>query len=277
MGILDLRKVVSLADFYRLYKAALKAEFEPKKADAVTAKTKTSLIRYTLPEWGFPSKLDGNLSPLETQEGLKFMETIPICQAVYALEVQERVFDQFGDRASPAARRVYRSALRKMLNWGRLQDWWNQSVETSPDGRTPAMVVFKKRVEHWHKLKSQELVPPLSQQLEHFSIYVTTLRQPCLSASSCTRYRREILGILGWLYRVKGVALADLSLTKLVSVASLHNQSAAEQVVALAAEYLEWMRVNLGGKESTLKFALQAFFYIAEYIHHDYTQKDYTG
>lgn len=272
MKILDLKKVISLADFYHLYEAALKDEFEQSKAYSIIAKTKTSIIRYTLPKWGFPSKLDGNLSPLETQEGLKFMKEIPIYQAVHALEVQERVFDRFGDRASPAARRVYRSALRKMMDWGRSQDWWKQSVETSSDGRTPTMLIFKKRVEHWHKLKPQEISSGLNQQLGSLSTYLTTWRQPCLNHSSCFRYRREVLGVLGWMHRVKGVALADLNLTNIVPVAYIHDWDAAKEVVALAEEYLEWMRTNLGGKESTLRFALQAFFYVAEYIHYDYTK-----
>jgi hypothetical protein len=272
MRILYLRKVVSLVDFYQLYESFLKSHFEEKKAEAILSKTKTSLIRYGLPEYGFPLKLEGNLSPSETVEGVKFMEQIPIYQAAYLLEAQERVFTKFGELASPASRRVYRSALRKMIDWGRSQDWWQQSVETSPDGRTPTMLVCKKRVEHWHKLKPEEIPLELSQQLGSFSTYLTTLRQHCLSENSCIRYRREVLGVFGWMYRIKGMALADLSLTDLVPVESIYDLGAAEQVVALAEEYFEWMRANLGGKDSTLRFALQAFLYVAEYVHYEYTK-----
>ncbi len=272
MGILNLRKVVSLADFYRLYKAWIEYQFEEEKAKSIIAKTQTGLFRYTLPYYGFPLKLNGNLSFSEMNEGLKFMEEISINQAVYLSEAQEQVFDKFGDRVSSASRRVYRSALKQMLDWGRSQDWWKQSVEISSDSRTPTMLIFKKRVEHWHKLKPQEISSDLSQQLGSFSTYLVTQRQPYLNDSSCIRYRREVLGVLGWMHRVKGVALTDLSLTDIVSVASIHNWDAAKEVVALAEEYLEWMRTNLGGKESTLRFALQAFFYVAEYIHYDYTK-----
>lgn len=274
MGILDRKKVINLAVFYHLYESYLESSFAEKQAYGVIAKTKTSIIRFVLPEWGFPLKTEGNLAPCETIEGLKFMEQISIYQAVHALEVQERVFEKFGDRASPASRRVYRSALRKMMNWGRSQDWWKQSVEISPDGRAPSMLVFKKRVEHWHKLKPQEIPPSLSQQLDSFSIYLATLRHPCLNESSCIRFRREVLGVFGWMHRVKGIALVDLSLTELVPFASIYDTSAAERVAAQAEEYIEWMRSNLGGKESTLKFALKAFFLVAEYIHYEHTKTD---
>jgi hypothetical protein len=271
MGILNLRKVVSLADFYRLYTAWIECQFEEEKAKSIIAKTRTGLFRYTLPCYGLPLKLNGNLSSSEINEGLKLMEEIPIYQAVHLLEAQEQVFDKFGDRVSPASQRVYRSALLKMLTWGQSQDWWKQSCETSSDGRTPEMLLFKKRVKHCHKLKPEEISTELSQQIKSFSVYLTTARQRLLSDSSSVRYCREILGILGWMHRVKGVALVDLSLTNLMPIVSMYDQNSAEQIAALAEEYLEWMRANLGGKESTLKFALQAFFYLAEYIHYDYT------
>jgi hypothetical protein len=270
--ILDFRKVVSLADFYHLYEVYLKKEFDEKKAYSIIAKTKTSLIRFVLPEWGFPFKLDGNLLPSETIEGLKFMEKISIYQAIYALEAQDKVFDQFGDHVSYASRRVYRSALKKMIVWGRSQDWWTQSVEPVLDGRTPTMVVPQKRVEHWHKLKPKELPSSLSQQLDVLSIYMRTIRQPNLAESSWIRYSRELLGVFGWLCRVKGISLAELSLAHLVPVEAIYDTSAAEQVVGLVREYLEWMRVNIGDKKSTLRFALQAFSYVAEYIHYENTK-----
>lgn len=273
MGVLNLKSVTSLADFYRLYERHLSFQFEKEKTYFIIAKTKTSLIRFLLPEWGFPLKLEGNLSPAETMKGLQFMEKIPIYQTAHALEVQERVFDKFGDRVSPASRRVYRSSLRKMITWGQAQDWWQHSVTTSDDSKAPTMLIFKKRVEHWHKLKLEELSIGLSQELDRFSTYLKTLRQPCLNESSCIRFYREVLGILGWLHRVKGVSLAELTLTKLVPTESIHNATVANQVAAQAEEYIEWMRSNLGGKESTLKFALRAFFLIAEYIHHEYAKK----
>ncbi|MBD1821117.1 hypothetical protein H6F51_01090 [Cyanobacteria bacterium FACHB-DQ100] len=272
MGILDLRNITNLADFYHRYQDYVKSQFEEKKANSIIAKTNTSLVRYVLPEYGFLLKLDGNLSPAEMLEGLKFMEQVPISQVVHLLETQERVFNRFGERVSPAIRRAYRSTTKIMLDWGKLQDWWKQSVETSSHGRTPTMLIFKKRVEHWHKLKPEELSPSLSQQLSHFSLYCTTLRQPCLSEGSCVRYHREILGVLGWMHRIKGIAVANLSLADLVPVAAVYDQGAAERVATLAQEYLDWMRANLGGKEATLKFALQAFFYLAEYIQDEYTK-----
>lgn len=270
MAILKLKKVNNLADLFGLYSAYVRDQFEKNKADSNIAKTKTSIIRYALPEYGFSFKLDGNLSPSEMMEGLKFMEGIPIYQVRHLLEAQEQVFDKFGDRVSPNSRRVYRSALKKMVDWGKSQDWWQQLVETSPDGRTPTMLIRKKRVEHWHKLKSEDISPRLNQQLNKFSTYMTTLRQPCISESSCLRYRREILGALGWLHRFKGKALADLALTDLMPIAAIYDSVTADQVVALVEEYLEWMRANLGGNKSTLRFALQIFFYLAEYIHDEY-------
>ncbi|HEY9695715.1 MAG TPA: hypothetical protein V6D10_00360 [Trichocoleus sp.] len=273
MKVLDYRKVISLADFYHQYEDSIKTESGERKGKAIIAKTKTSVLRYALPEYGFPLKLDGNLSAVETIEGLKFMEQIPIYQAPYLLEAQERVFTKFGGRVTSASRRVYRSALKKMMDWGESQNWWKQSVGTSSKVRTPTMIICKKRVEHWHKLKPEEISPKLSQQLDRFSTYLRTLRQPCLVDSSCMRYRREILGIFGWMHRVKGVTLADLDLTQIVPVASIHNPDAADKVVALAKEYFEWTHDNLGGKESILRFSLRTLFYIAEYVDYDYTKK----
>lgn len=269
MKILYLKKVINLADHYQLYKAHLKSTLDEKKADSEIAKLKTSILRFLLPEWGFILKLNGNLSPSETIEGLKFMEQVSIYQAVHALEAQEKVFERFGDRVSAASKRVYRSALRKMLVWGQSQDWWTQSVEPALDGRTPTMILPQKRVEHWHKLKLKELPPSLNQQLDALSIYMRTVRQPNLAESSWIRYSRELLGAYGWLCRVKGIPLAELSLGHLVPVEAIHDMSAAEQVAALVREYLEWMQVNIGDKKSTLRFALQAFCYVAEYIHYE--------
>lgn len=272
MKILDLRKVINISDFYLLYETFLKSNFEKEKADLLIAKAKTSLIRFALPYYGSLLKLNGNLSPSETIEGLEFMQQIPIYQVVHLLNAQEQVFNQFGDRVSPASRRVYRSALKKMLDWGESQDWWKQSIETSSIGKTPKMIICKKRVEHWHKLKPQEISTELSQQLEQFTAYLNTLRQPPLVGSSCIRYRREVLCILGWMYRFKKVALADLNLTNIVPLKAVHDKETAEEVVALAKEYFEWARVNLGDKSSILEFALRTLIYIAEYIHHDYTE-----
>lgn len=272
MQILSLREVINLADYYRLYESYIKSKLDEKKAYSEIAKLRTSLLRFLLPGWGFVLKVDGNLSPSETIEGLKFMEQIPIYQAVYALEAQGKVFDQFGDRVSSASRRVYRSALKKMLDWGQSQDWWKRSVETVLDGRTPTMLVPRKRVEHWHKLKPKELPSGLSQQLDALSVYMMTLRQPNLAESSWIRYRRELLGVLGWLYRVKGISLAELSLSNLVPVEAIHDIRAAEQVTDLVQEYLEWLQANIGDKKATLRFALQSFSYVAEYIHYEYTK-----
>lgn len=272
MKILHLKKVVNMAEFYLGYEAYLKSRFNKGKAYTEIAKIKTSLLRFVLPEWGFILKVDGNLSPSETIDGLKFMEQIPIHQAVHALETQRKVFDRFGDRVSAASRRVYRSALRKMMDWGRSQEWWTQSVEPTLDGKTPTMLVPQKRVEHWHKLKPKELPPNLSQQLDALSTYMLSVRQPNLAKSSWIRYSRELLGVFGWLYRVKGIPLAELSLTHLVSVEATRDMSAAEQVVDFVREYLQWLRANIGDKNATLRFALHAFTYVAEYIHYE-TQK----
>lgn len=272
MNILEFRKVNNLSDFYLLYADHLEKEFDAKKQYSMLAKLKTSLIRYVLPGWEFPLKLDGNLSALETLEGLKFMEKVPIHQAAFALEVQDAVFDRFGDRVSAASQRVYRCELKKMITWGRSQTWWKQSVETGLNGRTPKMAFHKKRTEHWHKLKPKELPPKLSQELDALSVYVRTLRRLPLAESSWIRYRREILGTLGWLHRVKGMALSELSLSTLVPVAAIHDMRAAEQVGELVQEYLEWLQAQIGDKKATLRFALHSFSYIAEYVHYESTK-----
>lgn len=272
MKILDLRNFTTIGDFYRFYENELEGRFEKEKAYSEKAKIKSSLVRYVLPKWGFPLKLEGNLSSSEMLDGVKFMEQIPIYQAAYLLEAQDEVFEKFGDRISGAIQRNNRSYLRKMVDWGRSQDWWKQSVEITSDGRTPTMMVPKKRVEHWHKLKHKELPPQLRHQLDALGTYMTTVRQPPLNDGSWTRYRREVLGVFGWMHRVKGFPLADLSLAKLVPAESIYNEAVAGEVVALAREYIEWMRANIGGKESTLKFPLQVFFYIAEYVYYEHTK-----
>jgi len=273
MKILELRKVVNLADLYHLYKEQLMVNPDEKKARLKISKLNTSLIRYTLPDHGFPLKLKGNLSAVETIEGLKFLEQIPVYQATQLMEAQERVFDKFGDRISSSIRRVYRSELNNMLTWGKSQEWWTQTVDVSPNGRTPTMLIFKKRVKHWHKLKPEEISPKLSQQLDAFSLFMAKEREPHLSEGSCLRYRRELLGALGWMYRVKGVPLDNLSLSGFIPFAAISNMDQAKQAVVLVEEYLEWMRANLGGKNSTLRIALKAFIYVAEYIHYEHQSR----
>jgi hypothetical protein len=254
----------TLFDLYQDYENHLDHK-EAKDAYALKAKLKTALIRYTLPGWGFPMH-QGKATAAQTAEGLEFMKQISLLQVDQALITQEQVFRSMGhDPADPVCR-INRSALNKLLEFGRSQPYWNPAVGSEQTETTPRMLVTKKRCKHWHRLNQTDISPTLTAELDALVFFWQFQRQSPLVENTRIRYRREILDILGWLHRVKNVPLSELSLQILIPAQAVHDQETANQVRAMTENYLEWVQLNVSPKFSTQRFAVQTLIYIAEYI-----------
>lgn len=268
MTILDLHKEKTLFDFYSSYVEEIKQTTSEKGAKAAIAKLQTGWIRYVLPGLGFPLKLKGKLIHEEVAKAHQFMQGVSLCQADQALEVQQQVFQQFGDRISPEVQRVYRSVVRKSLEWGRQQDFWEISLGNRAKDRAPAMLPPRGSLKPRYSIQKTQYNETLQKEIEHLCAWWQSTRVPTLKQDSIRRYLKDINCLLGWLHHVKAVPIKNLSLYKIVPLQALSDEAAAQQVTNLAQEYLEWLQVERENQLSTQLFAWYSFVHISEYIHY---------
>lgn len=194
------------------------------------------------------------------------MKQISLLQVDQALDTQEQVFRDLGYNPADPLCRINRSALNKLLEFGRAQPYWNPAVGSEQAETTPRMLVTKKRCKHWHRLNRGDISLTLANELDALVFFWQFQRQSPLVENTRIRYRREILDILGWLHRVKNVPISELSLYILIPPRAVHHQETANRVRAMTEDYLEWVRSNVSPKFSTQRFAVQVLIYIAEYI-----------
>lgn len=268
MNILELHREKKLADFYNAFVEAIKQTAPEKNTKAQIAKLQTGWMRYVLPGWGFPLKLEGNFTPQEVADALQFMQQISLFQADQALDIQEQVFQQFGDRISPEVQRVYRSVVRKSLEWGRQQNFWEISLGSVAKDCAPAMGLPRGTLKPGYSLKKSQYTDTLQQEIDHLCQCWRSVRVINLKEDSIHSYLKDINCLLGWLHYAKAVPIEDLSLVKIIPPKALHDPRAAKEVAELATEYLEWLRVEREHKPSTRLGRLYAFIHITEYIHY---------
>jgi hypothetical protein len=243
------------------YEAMLDQSQSAAQAYASKAKLKTALCRQTLPGFGWRA----------TEESwTDCMQRLTLQDLSRALEVQEQVVAQSGETVSDDSRRVYRSSLKKFVAYAQEQPDYHTALGTKGEAVAPRMHTHKKRQEHWHRLKPKEIPTRVTDELEQVTRYLghTRAQTPyggTLVEGMVSRYRRELLDILSWLYRIRGEPLATLSLECLVPKAAITDTAVAAQVAALLHDYLAWLEHDLGLGRSGRAFAIRSCIYLAEF------------
>lgn len=267
--ILQLFNQKTFRDAYQDYLLMIEQVYaaENKRAYAIKAKLKTALRRYTLPGFGWSFVKDES-------DWLNFMQTLSIQDLVRTLEVQEQVFIQLGDAVSDESRRSYRSSLKQFVEYVQTQSYYYVAVGVNDEQLAPRMHTHKKRQEHNHRLRPEEISEQVLIELEQLTHYLLHQREGTpygtnLVPSTVNRYQREVLDLLGWLHRFKGEPLEALSIERLVPKSAISSKDAAIQVGQLLQEYLEWLKSDLGIAHSGLAFAVRSCIYIAEALEYE--------
>ena len=253
------------------YEAFLK-QTQGEQARSIFSKAKTAVVRYTAPGWGYPVKLEGRLTPAEMIQGLEFLKTITLEQAVHALTIQKTVFELFGQAVSSQSRRVYRSALKQFLDFLQtLPEWPQQRLgKGGSEGTAPYIHGPRAPLGPRYALKDSEMTPQLREELAQYSLCCQEERTEPLSDAALARYLKDIRNLQGWLYRYKGYSLEELSFFKIVPPEAFWQPDAMERVMALCQEYVAWLRDERQVATSTMGFGLNTFFLITEYTHYVY-------
>jgi hypothetical protein len=229
----------SLFDVWKRYSLSVRATQSDEKAHAILSQTKTSLLRYTMPGWGFPVPQKAKLTEWETERGLEAMKQIAVEQLGTALVAQQRVFKEKNVRHS--LMRTYRSALNRLLKWCEEQSWWQKE-----DGRPiPKLTPVKKRqgsatdirvtqrrykddlgnplIKYKYGLGAVEgdvITERLQAELEAFSAWRTGRLEPRLkrpiSRLSLEKELSRLHLILGWLHRFKGIPTYQLTFEQMM-------------------------------------------------------------
>jgi hypothetical protein len=109
-----------LTDILLLYEQHLIAH-HPEKASSMLQQLRTALDRFTLPGWGFPPFVSGRPTKAEQTAAQQFKQTVTLKQLKQALEAQTVGFALL--RASADSQTVYKSILKKFLDWCDHQNW----------------------------------------------------------------------------------------------------------------------------------------------------------
>ncbi|MEW5860136.1 MAG: site-specific integrase [Cyanobacteriota bacterium] len=279
------------ADVYQLYCGHLKSSHPDAKTD-MTALIRTSLIRFTLPKWGFPLPKRKKLTQEDVNAGLEFMKKIPIHELEHALEYQQEVFASLGN---PASSRTYRLHLKRLLTWCRQQSWWKGSTRTNASKYCPPIRNKRGRVNDnvrvtdrkltinsphfFYGLKPSEISPKLQASLDDFLKFQTDLmgshkrQNGPLRLPSAQSHVNVAKRLLGWLHYYKGVPLEKLNLKQLVSASGLtpngkRNEKAIDKTMELIYQHLQWLREIREAAPSTEVKVVEAAIAIAKFLYH---------
>ena len=278
-------KPLSLFDIWSLYEREISATQPQEKAQATLSRTKTALLRYTIPGWGFAMSKGGKLTNWETETALNYMKGISLAQFQAAYQIQQEVFDL--QQVPSNSQRTYRAALKKLLEWCEEQPWWLKSVSISKkrfsSPKKPSKTAIDVRVTNRKYKNSQgeviqpfkyglgsvdgEIVPKsLQKELDDFKQFRTEANSSYstrkVRESTVEQELKQIRLILGWLYRYhyQGISLAKMSLRYIIvetpSESNLDKDTAqqansdAKYTVNLACEYISWLKADPKAKTS---------------------------
>lgn len=253
----------TFGDVHAAYEAMVDQNYPANKAYEIKAKLKTALRRYALPGFGW-------VFAKEETAWLNFMGTLSLQDLSRALDIQKQVFTQLQETVSEESCRVYRAALKKLVEYAQEQPYYQTALGTQDEQLAPRMHTHQKRQEHWHRLKPSEVPSQATHELDQVMHYLAHDRDQTayggtLSAGSRQRYRRELLDMLGWLHRLRGLPLDTLSLECLVPRAAITDAVLAADTAALLLEYVEWLQQGLGLGKGGLPFAVRSCIYVAEF------------
>lgn len=238
--------VISLFDAWLSYEAYLQATLPEKKAEALLAQTRTALLRYTLPGWGFSVFKGQRLTAQEREQGLQFLKQIRLEQLQEAPDFQEKSFEELNVAGN--SRRNYRWALNGFIDWCKQQTWaasvsWAEEKRVTPRkrekkgsavdrGATSAKSRFS------YRLPEEQISASLQKELAAFRNFLTK-GESCVSERTAQMYKQQVLRLLGWFHQVQGIPLEDLSLETIVPKPSTRDEKSA---AFWAQVYLEWLR-----------------------------------
>ncbi len=267
----------SLFDIWNLYQAQIQATQPAQQANATLAQTKTALLRYTLPGWGFPAPKRHKLTNSETEAGLAYTKQVSLEQLSEAPYIQQEVFEEL--QIPSNSQRNYRAALNKLLMWCEQQSWWRTAVPTEqrlslPDKQNKSAldirVTNRKYKDKQGRLLQEykyglgavegDVIPSsLLKELNAFKQFrinpnSSNLKQ-LVKKSTLDKDLKHIRLILGWLHRIKSVPLEKLSLERIVPLVHLKSnqdekmaiaeaQEAAQQAFELASDYIKWLKAS---------------------------------
>jgi hypothetical protein len=242
----------SLFDIWSLYQLETQKSQSKDKASARLSLVKTALIRYTLPGWGFTETTQQRVTAWESYLGIKFMEQVSLAQFSQACEVQKLIFEQ--QEIPTTTRRTYQTALNHLLKWCETQAWWEpyriQQHNFSPQNTSEQISPTPRSRYGLGSVKGDILPANLERELELFREF--RIQQAGVKQSTAEHNLRQVRLVLGWLHRVKGVSLDEISLTKIVPFADLDlpaptGESTPAEVAAfasldLARQYISWLK-----------------------------------
>lgn len=278
-------KPLSLFDIWNLYEREISATHPQEKAQATLSRTKTALLRYTIPGWGFAMSKGGKLTNWETETALNYMKGISLAQFQAAYQIQQEVFDL--KQVPSNSQRTYRAALKKLLEWCEEQPWCLKSVTISnkrfSSPKKHSKTAVDVRVTNRKYKNSQgELIQPfkyglgsvdgevipksLQKEVDDFKRFRTEANSSYptkkVRESTVEQELKQIRLILGWLYRYRyqGIPIAEMSLRDIIidtrSWSNLDKYGAeqansdAEYPVNLACEYILWLKADPKAKLS---------------------------
>ncbi|MBD2028272.1 hypothetical protein [Leptolyngbya sp. FACHB-711] len=237
---------LSLFDVWLRYEAHLQATLPEKKAEVLLAQTRTALLRYTLPGWGFSLSKGQRLTAQEREQGLQFLQQIRLEQLQEAPAFQEKSFEELNVAGN--SRRNYRWALNNFIDWCKQQTWaasvsWAEEKRVTPRKREKKGSAVDLGATHAksrlsYRLPKEQISASLQEELVAFRNFLTK-EEPCVSGHTAQMYEQQVLRLLGWLHQVQGIPLEDLSLETIVPKTSARDE---EYASSLAQAYLQWLQ-----------------------------------
>jgi hypothetical protein len=253
------------------------------QAHATLSRTKTALLRYTLPGWGFVLPKGGKLTNWETEMALNYMKDISLEQFGQAARIQQQVFDL--QQVPSNSQRTYRAALKKLLAWCEQQQWWLKSqhniatIFSPPRKQKRSAVDFRvtdrkyidrngQQIQSFHYglgfVEGDVIPKKLQHELDDFKRFRTdrnnSSSKNIVRDSTCQKELKNIRMVLGWLYRFKDVPLAKISLLEMIRFPSVWHSNhivvleqskiVAKQTVALFKEYIQWLESDIDNNTS---------------------------
>ena len=207
------------------------------------AGVKTALLRFVVPAWSSTDPYGRKMTAQDRQTALRFLADVSLVQLQNALDTQLTVFERL--HVGKHSRAVYRSYLKRFLEWCREQDWMPDASFSDPvqsASKTISVHQFKRPNGKGLKVRSKVtgrqqkaayalgavsgdiISPKLQQQLDAFDQFAQAqlkLRPYPLQIS-----KTLLLQYLGWLHRYEGVPLNELRLETLVTVVPLKQRLA---------------------------------------------------
>lgn len=266
----------SLFDAWNLYQEEIQATQSRQQAKATLAQAKTALLRYTLPGWGFLIPHRSKLTEQEMEAALSYTKQVSLEQLSNGRYIQQTVFEAL--QVPINSQRNYRAALNKLLKWCEQQSWWqNVATEQQSTLHKPKPSVLDIRVtnrkykdeqgkllqEYKYGLGSvavDEIPNRLQRELKAFQRFRTNSegsnRKQEVKQSTVDKDLKHIRLILGWLHRIRGIPLEQLSLNQIVPLVLLKStqereaemvkagHAAAQQALTLAEDYIKWLKTS---------------------------------